>query len=204
MAESPALHWDNVYRTKPSDELSWFEMQPGTSLRLLTSAASRAAALVDVGAGTACLVDALVDAGWLDVTVLDVSSEALAVVRQRLGERRGAVSFVAANLLSWEPMRIYDAWHDRAVFHFLVDPGDRNRYIATANRAVGPGGVLVLGAFASDGPRQCSGLPTARYSAEALAAAFLPAFVLVHSEREEHPTPDAAIQPFTWVVLRRT
>ncbi|MGB8650595.1 MAG: hypothetical protein WCD35_08025, partial [Mycobacteriales bacterium] len=99
--------------------------------------------------------------------------------------------------------RRYDVWHDRAVLHFLVEPADRARYVATATRAVAAGGALVLGTFAVDGPTQCSGLPTARYDAAALAAVFAPGFTLTHAEREEHVTPGGAVQPFTWVVLTR-
>jgi ubiquinone/menaquinone biosynthesis C-methylase UbiE len=170
---------------------------------LLTSASPPGGSVIDVGAGASTLADTLVDSGWTDVTVLDVSRTALAVVRERLGERQRSVSFVVADVLSWQPGRTFDAWHDRAVFHFLIRPDQREKYVATASRAVRPGGVLVLGTFAADGPTQCSGLPTARYDADALAAAFAPGFTLEHSEREEHVTPGGAVQPFTWVVLRR-
>ncbi|HTL24226.1 MAG TPA: hypothetical protein VL281_09375, partial [Mycobacteriales bacterium] len=98
----------------------------------------------------------------------------------------------------------YRVWHDRAVLHFLVTPEQRAQYLRVAARAVAPGGALVVGVFADDGPEQCSGLPTARYDAAALASVFDPAFVLEHAEREEHVTPWGAVQPFTWVVLRRT
>jgi len=215
MSTSAAEHWDTVYATKATDEVSWFQRQPTTSQRLLTLASSPSGAVIDVGAGASTLVDTLLDAGWSDVTVLDVSAKALALVRDRVSdrvidrphgppdERRKSASFVVADALSWQPERTYDAWHDRAVFHFLVLPEQRDQYVATASRAVRPGGVLVLGAFAADGPTQCSGLPTARYDAEELAAAFGPGFSLEHSEREEHRTPGGAVQPFTWAVLRR-
>ncbi|MHB8273533.1 MAG: class I SAM-dependent methyltransferase [Dermatophilaceae bacterium] len=136
-----------------------------------------------------------------------MSPKALALVRDRLRDRvrdrQESASFVVAAMLSWQPERTYDAWHDRAVFHFLVRPDQRERYVATASRAVRSGGVLVLGTFAADGPTQCSGLPTSRYEADALAAAFAPDFSLEHSEREKHVTPGGAVQPFTWAILRR-
>jgi len=204
MGESAAEHWDTVYGTKAIDEVSWLQGQPRTSERLLTWVSSSLGAVIDVGAGASTLADTLLDAGWSDVTVLDVSSKALALVRDRLRERQESVSFVVADVLSWQPERAYDAWHDRAVFHFLVRADQRERYVATASRAVQSGGVLVLGTFATDGPAQCSGLPTSRYDADTLAAAFAPAFSLEHSEREEHVTPGGAVQPFTWVVLLRT
>ena len=123
-------------------------------------------------------------------------------MRGRLGER--PVSLVVADVLWWQPERSYDVWHDRAVFHFLVDPAQQERYVATASSAVAPGGAVVLGTFAADGPTHCSGLPTARYAADQLARAFAPAFRMTHHEREEHVTPGGTVQPFTWVVLRRT
>ena len=114
------------------------------------------------------------------------------------------VSYVVTDLLAWQPDRGYDAWHDRAVFHFLTGPDEQREYVRTAAAAVVPGGAAVLGVFAEDGPTQCSGLPTARYSAAELAELFSRDFVLEHSEREEHVTPAGVVQPFTWVVLRRT
>src|SRR5690348_4188844 len=168
-----------MYGTKAADEVSWFQAWPETSLRLLSSQAQPTGAVIDVGGGASTLVDALLDAGWSDVTVLDVSTTVLGVVARRLDERRHSVSLIAADVLSWHPQRRYDAWHDRAVFHFLVEPHDQQRYVATAARAVASGGVVIMGTFAADGPIQCSGLPTARHTAEDLGIAFAPAFQLI-------------------------
>jgi len=176
---------------------------PATSVRLLGDWASPTGSVIDVGAGASTLVDLLLDAGRGDVSVLDISEAALMKVRDRLGGRSGAVTFVAADVRSWQPDRTCDAWHDRAVFHFLVDPADRDRYVAMVTRALAPGGVVVLATFAADGPTQCSGLPTGRYDPADLVRAFGPGFELLHAEREEHATPPGAIQPFSWVVLRR-
>jgi trans-aconitate methyltransferase len=180
--------------------LSWYQAEPDTSVRLLTKAAPPPSSVIDVGAGASVLADRLLQRGWTDVTVLDVSAEASAVVRDRLGR---AATVITADLLSWAPERNYDAWHDRAVFHFLTDSSGRSRYVAVASAAVRPGGSLIVGAFALNGPSHCSGLPTARYDAAALAEAFGPAFTLESNEHEEHVTPWGATQPFTWVVLRR-
>jgi SAM-dependent methyltransferase len=204
MGESTTTHWNTVYETKTTDEVSWYQRQPATSLRLLTSMSSPLGGVIDVGAGASTLADSLLGSGWSDVTVLDVSPAALALVRDRLGQRQESVSVVVADVLAWQPERTYDAWHDRAVFHFLVRPDQREQYVDTASRAVRPGGILILATFAADGPTQCSGLPTSRYDADALATAFAPRFRLEHSEREEHVTPSGAVQPFTWAVLRRT
>ena len=200
MTDDRAAHWDGVFTTKAADEVSWHQAEPATSLRLLAAAAPPPAAVVDVGAGAGVLPDRLLATGWTDVTVLDVSGAAVAAVRDRLGER---IAYVVTDLLAWAPPRGYDAWHDRAVFHFLVDTADRARYVDVAARAVRPGGVAVVATFAADGPTSCSGLPTARYDADALAAVFAPRFVAEASAREEHGTPFGTVQPFTWVVLRR-
>jgi SAM-dependent methyltransferase len=197
-----ARHWDSVYRTKAATVVSWYQAAPVMSTRLLLGVAPRPSSVIDVGAGASLLVDALLDAGLTDLTVLDVSEASLAVVRNRLADRRPQVTFVVADVLTWEPERQWDAWHDRAVFHFLVDSQVRATYVATAARAITPGGVAVIGCFALDGPEQCSGLPTARYDADGIAEQFGDTFRLEQVEREVHQTPSGADQPFTWVVLR--
>ena len=203
MSSGTAEHWDRAFAGVADDEHSWYQPEPATSLRLLLDVDSSKGSVLDVGAGTSRLADALLDAGWSAVTVLDISAEALREVRTRLQDRAGKVEFVVADVVHWEPEGHFDAWHDRAVFHFLIDEDQRRRYVGTAARVVRPGGVLVIGTFAEDGPSRCSGLPTARYDADSLAALFAPHFHPVHSEREQHTTPAGRIQPFTWVVLRR-
>lgn len=200
--EDAAGHRDSVFETKASDEVSWFQAEPSISLRLLKRWASPAGSVIDIGAGASTLADALLDAGWLDVTVLDVSEAALKKVRHRLGAKAEAVIFIGADVRSWVPNRAYDAWHDRAVFHFLVEPADRDRYVALATQAIRPGGVAVLATFAGDGPTECSGLPTSRYDTDDLVRTFGPAFALERAEGEVHTTPFGTIQPFSWVVLR--
>ncbi len=203
MTDPADAHWDEVYATKGADRVSWFQAPPATSLRLLEAFGETPGSVIDVGAGASTLVDELLARGWHDVTVLDVSHEALDLVRTRLARRGLAATAVACDLLTWEPDRTYDVWHDRAVLHFLTQPQDRTRYVETAARAVRPGGHLVIGAFAEDGPTHCSGLATARYSAEKLGSLFRAGFDLVHAEREEHHTPDGTVQSFTWAVMRR-
>jgi len=198
-------HWEQIYATRPAAELSWYQRDPATSHRLVIAAApERSAGIVDVGSGTSALVDRLLDDGYRDLTLLDLSAHALADVRTRLGERARAVTFVPSDVLDWSPSRTYDVWHDRAAFHFLTDDTDRARYIDIAREAVRPGGALILATFASEGPTHCSGLPVRRHSAHDLAAAFGAAFAVESSEREEHVTPAGVVQPFTWMVLRRS
>ena len=200
-----AEHWDEIYATRPVDELSWYPREPAVSLRLVLAAApDRAAAIVDVGSGASSLVDRLLDDGYQDLTLVDVSTRALDQVRARLGEHAGHVTFVGSDVLDWMPEREFAVWHDRAVFHFLTDEQDRATYVERAAAAVRPAGALIVATFAADGPRQCSGRPVRRHEPADLARTFGPAFVLESAEREEHLTPAGIVQPFSWAVLRRT
>jgi 2-polyprenyl-3-methyl-5-hydroxy-6-metoxy-1,4-benzoquinol methylase len=196
-------HWERLYATKSTTEVSWYQREPAVSLRLIESmAASTASAVIDVGSGASLLVDRLLARDFSDVTVLDISQHVLDEVRKRLGEQAASVKFVCHDLLKWAPERRYDIWHDRAILHFLTDPTACDRYVEVAERAVRENGGLVVGTFAEDGPTQCSGLPVARYSAADLANLFATSFALVTHEREEHITPAGVVQPFTWVALR--
>jgi len=196
-----AEHWEGVYASKAADEVSWFQRDPDVSLRLVERAPG---SLVDVGAGASVLADRLLVAGRTDLTLLDLSESALEVTRRRLGAAASQATFVVGDVCKWEPGRRFDCWHDRAVFHFLTAIEDRDAYVATATTLINPGGAVVLGTFASDGPTSCSGLPTVRYEVDELAEIFRPDFELEHAEHETHETPWAAPQHFTWVVLRRT
>ncbi len=198
-------HWDDIYATRPSLELSWHQDEPKISLRLIEHIThGQPAVIIDIGAGTSLLVDRLVARLFTDVTLLDVSEHALAEVRQRLGAHAERVTFIHSDIITWTPDRRYHIWHDRAVFHFLTEQSDRDHYIAIASEAVQSGGSVVLATFAEDGPTRCSGLPVCRYAADELATVFSPAFSLIEHEREEHITPSGLIQSFTWVVLQRT
>lgn len=197
-------HWDSVYTAKGESELSWSEDRPTTSLALLMPDGRCPRRIVDVGAGRSTLADHLLDLGAENVTLLDLSTEALAHTLRRLdSDQATRVDTVVADVTTWEPTTTWDAWHDRAVLHFLVDPADRARYVATASRAVATGGVAVIGVFAPDGPERCSGLPVVRSSGDALARLFGDGWSLEESTHHVHTTPWGADQSFTWVRLRR-
>jgi trans-aconitate methyltransferase len=197
--------WERTYATRSDTELSWYEREPATSLRLIESVASGSlAAVVDIGGGTSTLVDRLLDLGFEDLTVLDISANALEQVRTRLGDRAGRVQFVHHDVLTWEPDRHYDVLHDRAVFHFVTLADERAQYVEVVGRALRSGGAMVIATFASDGPTHCSGLPVTRYSPNDLAQTFSERFSLVAHELEDHITPTGVVQPFTWAVLRRS
>lgn len=200
-----ADQWEALYSSAAPRSLSWYEREPTYSLRLIhRTRTTPSAAIVDIGAGTSILVDRLLDSGFSHVTVLDISERALAEVSRRLDERGRDVAVIRHDVLTWEPDRQYDIWHDRAVFHFLTESADQGGYVQVASDTVCNGGWLLLATFAPDGPTRCSGLPVSRYSVEQIAETFSPAFGLVESLREEHLTPEGVVQPFTWVRLRHT
>jgi SAM-dependent methyltransferase len=197
-------HWETVYSTKSAQSVSWFQPQADMSLRLICDATDNTAAIIDVGGGASTLVDGLLDAGYRDLTVLDLSGAALATTRSRLGERGSSVRWMEADILHAEfSAQSYDVWHDRAVFHFLTDPADRARYVAQVLHAVKPGGHVIVASFAEDGPQQCSGLPVMRYAPEALHAEFGAPFALLRHEREAHQTPGGSVQSFVYCFCRK-
>lgn len=199
------MHWQNVYRTKRADSVSWFRPHLEVSLELLTgSGLSAHSRVIDIGAGASTFVDDLLDRGLREVSVLDVSQEALAVARQRLGERANAVKWYVGDVLEVAlPAGGFDFWHDRAVLHFLTAPADATRYVQAAASAVAIGGYAVIAGFAPDGPQRCSGLPVVRRSTEDVAALFAPAFALVQTRAERHRTPAGSDQSFAYAFLRR-
>ena len=199
-------HWDTEYADGDASR-SWFQTDVTPSLRMLSIAdvdhAGADASLIDVGGGMSRLVDALLDRGHHDVTVLDISLTALRSARDRLGGRASAVEWIRADLIGWQPLRTYDVWHDRAVYHFMADAASREAYRAVLTEATRPGAVAVVATFAEDGPQSCSGLPVRRYSSAALAAEFAPAWEPIAAVRETHYTPGGFGQPFSWVALQR-
>jgi ubiquinone/menaquinone biosynthesis C-methylase UbiE len=197
-------HWERVYTVKPATTVSWYQDHAAQSLQLIRgTGAPRSAAVIDVGGGASTLVDDLLDDGWQHLTVLDLSAAALQAARQRLGPRAQAVRWLEANITEVPlPQHAYDVWHDRAVFHFLTADADRRAYVAAVQRAVKPGGHVIVATFAEDGPTQCSGLPVMRYSPTELHAQFGAAFALLKQEREEHHTPGGAVQKFIYCYCR--
>lgn len=198
-------HWERVYAAKPTAELSWYQPWPSVSLDLLAQIGMTAESqLINVGGGDSTLVDALLERPQARVTVLDISGAALARAQARLGARARDVTWLEADVTRTEfAPESYDVWHDRAVFHFLTDPQDRQRYVAAATQALRTGGTIVLATFAPDGPLRCSGLQVARYSAEDLAIELGKAFTLTRSVHNVHHTPTGVEQCFTYAVLRR-
>jgi SAM-dependent methyltransferase len=190
-------HWQNVYATRSEKEVSWFQENPAPSLELIAATGlSHEAAIVDVGGGTSRLADRLLDRGFRRLTILDLSANALAEAKARLGPRAEGIDWIAADVTAWEPSTAYDLWHDRAAFHFLTEPADRDAYIARLSKALRPGGHAIIATFAADGPERCSGLPIVRYDPEELARTLGGGFKLVESRRHDHLTPGGNTQRF--------
>jgi len=192
-------HWESVYRDKAADQVGWFQPHAVSSLRLIQDKAGKDAHIIDVGGGASVLVDDLLDAGYRNLTVLDLVESALAASRARLGVRAQAVQWIAADITRADlPAARYDVWHDRAVFHFLTDPADRARYVAQVLASVKHGGYVIVAAFGLAGPLQCSGLEVVRYTPAALHAEFGAPFRLIRHETEIHHTPTGGEQEFVY------
>jgi ubiquinone/menaquinone biosynthesis C-methylase UbiE len=197
-------HWQSVYKEKGENQVSWFQETPAISLELIHAVHPKFdSAFVDIGGGASRLVDALVGQGYQDLTLLDVSENAISIAKLRLGERGAMVKWIVADVTQWEPTRYYDLWHDRAAFHFLTEPADRTAYVERLTRALRPGGHAIIGTFAMDGPERCSGLPVVRYDAELLSATLGDSFAFVETRRHDHRTPMGGIQRFQFSVLKR-
>jgi 2-polyprenyl-3-methyl-5-hydroxy-6-metoxy-1,4-benzoquinol methylase len=198
-------HWQNVYQTKGEREVSWFQENPEISLDLIrATSVSADASIIDIGGGASRLVDALIDAEFGSITVLDLSEKALATSKARLGERGAAINWIVADVAMWQPSQTYDVWHDRAAFHFLTDTRDRAAYAERVRKSVRPGGHVIIGTFALDGPERCSGLAVARHDALSLGQMLGSSFTLVESRRHDHQTPGGGPQRFQFSRFQRT
>jgi trans-aconitate methyltransferase len=197
-------HWEAIYEQDPT-RVSWYQPEPTTSLELIDQLeVATDSAIVDVGGGASTLVDALTARGFGDLSVLDVSGAALEVARQRLGSAAERISWLQHDLLQWTPSRRYDLWHDRAVFHFLVDRSDQEQYRRLLADTLSWTGAAIIATFAADGPSHCSGLPVARYEPDQLMTMLADGYERVASRRDDHTTPAGVVQPFAWVAFRRT
>jgi trans-aconitate methyltransferase len=197
-------HWQKAYKEKGEKQVSWFQEKPAISLELIHGAGVKPnSAIIDIGGGASRLVDVLLSEGCRDLTVLDLSDEAVAITRARLAERAALVKWIVTDVTEWAPSRQYDLWHDRAAFHFLTDAADRAAYLDRLRQAIRPGGHAVIATFAIDGPERCSGLPVMRYDATLLSAVLGPAFALIGTRRQDHTTPMGGLQRFLFSVFRR-
>ncbi|BAE50024.1 class I SAM-dependent methyltransferase [Paramagnetospirillum magneticum] len=196
-----ATHWQNVWTAKQPEEVSWHQDDPAPSLAMIAAAGLRRdAAIIDVGGGASVLVDRLLERGYVHVAVLDIAEAALGQAAERLGPLGDDVTWIEADVLAWRPVPgLFDLWHDRAVLHFLTDPGDQARYVEQMKAALGPEATVILATFAPEGPETCSGLPVRRHDVASLCALLGPEFRLVEETRQDHVTPAGKVQAFQWV-----
>ncbi|TVT52454.1 MAG: class I SAM-dependent methyltransferase [Sedimenticola thiotaurini] len=195
-------HWEKVYSTKASDDVSWFQPEPTRSMALINSAGiNKDQAIIDVGGGASRLVDHLLQAGYQQITVLDIAQAALVVTQQRLGDSATAVEWLTADATAFKLNHPVQLWHDRAVFHFLTQARDRDAYICNLKKTLSPEGTLILAAFSLEGPKKCSDLDIVQYDAKRITIELGPLFKLKHVEQEAHTTPSGAVQQFNYFVF---
>ena len=188
-------HWEIVYETKNQDEVSWTQEIPKTSLAFIHSfGLDKSAKIIDIGGGDSKLVDHLLDQGFQNITVLDISEKALEKAKIRLGEESKKVTWIVSDILDFEPTETYDVWHDRAAFHFLTTEEEIEKYRSIVNKSVD--GFLIIGTFSENGPLKCSGLEISQYSEEKLTLTFEDNFDKIDSVLEDHQTPFGTTQNF--------
>ncbi|HVY75324.1 MAG TPA: class I SAM-dependent methyltransferase [Puia sp.] len=197
-------HWDHIYQTRPLEAVSWYEPTPEISLRFIGQLnLSPKAKIIDIGGGDSLLVDHLMDLGYEDLTVLDISAAAIERAKKRLGEKAIKVKWIVADITRFRPTEQYDLWHDRAAFHFLTDEPDISKYLEAAVVALKPTGVLVIGTFSEQGPQKCSGLMVKQYSEQTMTQRLKEYFEKIRCVGVDHRTPAGAVQDFVFCSFRR-
>ncbi len=200
--EDRKAHWENVYNTKSPKEVSWTQKRPEVSLEFLDSLElPHTTSIIDVGGGDSLLVDFLLEEGFEDITVLDISAKAIEKAKKRLGDRAKNVKWVVSDIVDFKPERNYDVWHDRAAFHFLTKPDQVKSYVDIVNKCVNS--YLVIGTFSLDGPKKCSGLDITQYSPESMGSTFT-GFNTLNCRTHDHITPFGTTQNFIFCSFRKT
>ena len=195
-------HWENIYATKGMQEVSWFQKVPTTSLELIKQfAKNKQDAILDIGGGDGFLVDNLLVLGYTDITVLDISENAIVIAKKRLGKLADKVKWIVADITEFVPKQEYVIWHDRAVFHFLIHLDDKENYRELVNTAVS--GYFILAAFSDQGPSKCSGLEICKYAKQDLQDFFSIHFRMISSFKYNHPTPFGTYQNFIFSVFNK-
>ena len=197
-------HWGDVYQDKTPSELSWYQKEPKLSLELIRSTnAGSNDAIIDIGAGTSVLVDYLKKEHYTNLTVLDISENAIAIAKKRLGKSAKSINWIVSDITKFDVFQKFSLWHDRALFHFLTDPSDREIYVKALINALSHEGHLIIATFAIGGPKKCSGLEIVQYDSEKMIAELGDNFKLVEERKEVHITPANKEQKFNFFLFRR-
>jgi len=197
-------HWENIYKDKSPLDVSWYQKEPTLSLQLIhNTRLTHDAPMIDVGGGASILVDHLFDEGYTNLAVLDISAKALSYAHERLGDKAIGIEWYEEDVTCFNPTHQFSLWHDRAVFHFLTDKSDRDKYVDVLNHALKPNGHLIIAAFAIGGPTKCSGLNIVQYDTKKLIAELGDGFELIEEKDEIHITPENKEQIFSCFRLMR-
>ena len=195
-------HWENIYQIKEIDGVSWYQKVPVESLQLIKKySISNSDKIIDIGCGKSFLADNLLELNYTNISLVDISSNALKEVKERLQNK--SLNFIETDILNFNSNDKYDIWHDRAVFHFITNREGIKKYISLCNEYINKEGVLIIGTFAEDGPLKCSGLEIKRYSVDQISDLFKETFELVESFKMLHKTPFDTEQSFSFCVLRK-
>lgn len=197
-------HWEYIYQTKQLNEVSWYQPTPETSLDFFKQFnVPLNAKIIDIGGGDSLLVDHLLDKGYTDVTILDISEAAINRAKQRLGDKAEKVKWIVADAAKFHPTEKYDFWHDRAAFHFLTDEQEISNYLETAQNNLRPGGVLVIGTFSEQGPKKCSGIEIKQYSETTMTDRLKKFFEKIKCITIDHTTPFGTVQNFVFCSFKK-
>lgn len=197
-------HWENIYQTKQLNDVSWYQPTPETSLDLIKQYdVPTTAKIIDIGGGDSLLVDNLLDKGFQDITVLDISEAAMGRAKERLGDKAEKVKWLVADAAKFQPTEKYDFWHDRATFHFLTDEEEISSYLNTAQKNITPTGILVIGTFSEQGPNKCSGIEIKQYSENSMTERLKDFFEKIKCITVDHKTPFDTIQNFVFCSFRK-
>lgn len=197
-------HWEKIYTTKEFKETSWFQKKPVVSLDIIESLGlSREARIIDIGGGDSYLVDNLLDLGYKNLNVLDISQVAIEKAKTRIGEKAGKVIWIVSDAVNYKADKKFDLWHDRAAFHFLTEEKKINTYLDNLKASVKPGGYVILATFSEKGPEKCSGITIKQYSAQDMERLFEKDFEIVRVENIDHTTPWGDKQNFTFGLFRK-
>ena len=204
-AQKRIKHWENLYDSKDLDEVSWYQKVPTITLEFINKTAlPKSAKIIDIGGGDSLLVDHLLDLGYEDISVLDISATALKKAKDRLGSLAGKVTWIHADATTFKPKERYDFWHDRATFHFLTEEVEIDSYKDSVLDALNDQGILLVGTFSEEGPEQCSGLKVKQYSEKTLAGCFQGYFTMTDCFYHDHKTPSGELQNFIFCSFRKS